>query len=83
MQSGKLKLPLGNDPSTAKHYTTYKFNDFLAETGLSYQDYLKAVRASISRDTFFIERQPQHIFVNAFMVKVQPISMANMDVQIV
>ena len=57
--------------------------ELLTKLGMTYPDYLKAVRTSLSRETFLYKRLPSQIWINAFPKHLSPIWGANMDIQVV
>ncbi len=48
-----------------------------------YEDYISAVRTTISRPTIFLKRKPRDNFVNAYNTKILLAWRANMDIQFV
>lgn len=58
-------------------------NNFLAELGITEEQYILAIRQSLKKSTVFLRRSPLEININNYNVEVLQMHQANMDIQYV
>lgn len=59
------------------------FEIFLDWIGVSFEDYILAIRSSLKRPTVILQRRPQDVFLNPFSKKILTLHKANMDIQFI
>jgi len=52
------------------HLEDIPFDDFLGSLGITYGEYIIAIRSSIQRSTVFLKRSTNAVFVNAYNKKI-------------
>ncbi|XP_050294306.1 uncharacterized protein LOC126734651 [Anthonomus grandis grandis] len=59
------------------------FENFLADLGMSKDEYLNVIQHNIFKTTLFLERQPKDGFINNFNAEMFSMMKSNMDIQLV
>ena len=59
------------------------FQEFLVEVGMTYDDYISAIRSSLNNTTIFLKRNPNAIRVNQYNPILLKAWRANIDIQFV
>ncbi len=68
---------------TIKADETMNFDEFLEKLELSEQQYLKAIRLSLTHNTLLLKRSPAEIRINCYNPNLLKAWKANMDIQFV
>ena len=64
-----------------KYGDDINFNEFLNRLGITEQQYIRAVRFSLNRDTVLLKRAPSEIRINNCKSVLLRVWQANMDMQ--
>ena len=67
----------------SKYDSTYTFDDFLKDLGLTNDEYIHAIQCSLNRTTVLLERRPSETWTNSFSRHVANIWNANIDSQFI
>lgn len=83
MNYSRIIMYLNSLDETDKIFQCDDFIGFLSINEISYDDYIMAIRSSITTETIFLRRKMQHIFINGFNIEMLNLHSANMDIQMI
>jgi hypothetical protein len=66
-----------------KQKLTINFEQLLTENNLNYEEYILSIRSSITKDTIFLKRNSDEIYLNCYNLEILRHHQANMDIQFI